>query len=293
MGIMLAAAYTLITYQGKLRTILNIFAIFVLISLPVLTFLNTFAWHHFGKLTYVWAYNHPHSSRAVSTATSRFLRSGGDFKEATELVERAYQANPNDMATILGRLKLKCLTKEITNKNIATTIEELKTSYFSNNILNLTRELGSLYKKDACSPFSKQHHHDIIQALIMSRPDKDREYISVNWRKALHGLYFLLGTSAYEDGNLKLANQYLDLANEVHPNLDTTLKQVKWFIDAGQYEKALEYINKADRESEKIVLSFLPNPAKPMINRAREFVEKARRETRLENQHKDDVQDTK
>lgn len=283
MGIMFAAAYTLITYKGKVRTILNIFAAFILISLPVLTFLNTFAWLHFDKLSYVWAYNHPHSSRAVITAGSHSLRTGGDLKEVAELMERAYQANPKDMTAILGRLKLKCLTRKISSEDIATAIEALKTSYFSNNILKFTRELGSLYKADTCPPFSKQHHHDIIQALIMSRPDKDKEYISANWRTALHGLYLWQGTTAYEDGNLMLALQHLDIADEIQPNFDSMLKQAKWLIDAGQYENALAYINKADRRSEQKVLSFLPNPTKPKINRAREFLKKARRESRLEN----------
>jgi tetratricopeptide (TPR) repeat protein len=191
----------------------------------------------------------------------------------------------------MGRLKLKCLIKEITHEDITTTIESLRRSYFSTSILTFTQDLGSLAKTDRCPPFNKEHHHKIIQTLIMSGLDK--EQISGRWRTALHGLYLMLGNDAYKDGELTQAQQYLDLAYEIHPIFDTRLKQIKWFIDDGQYDKALEYINIAERKSEQQIIFFLPNPHKPKIKRAKEYVEKARMENRLENQQKNDAQDTK
>lgn len=291
-GIIFAAAYSLISYEGKIKKLITIFSVFFLVALPVLTYLNTFAWAHFKQLAPVWAIEHPGSHRAAVTAIQYMPYQGKNHNNAIlQIYEKAYRAAPRDVGRILQRMAFKCSTKTITQDDITETIASLKQAYYSNTISKYIDILSTLYKDNGCPPLNKKYLYEIIQTLIKIGPVNTKD-ASTQWKIALHKLYRRLAMMEMDDQQFLAAIEYLDIANKIISFPPSLLMQAEWLANNDQYTEALKYITKAEQTAEKEVLPYLPNPYIPEIKRIKDNIrsgtQTSGRELRLKKKSKID-----
>ncbi len=239
LGPLIAVCSLLSLLSEKLRRLLPLVLILLIGMESFLAWQSAAPWGNEERLMQTALIEHPDSLRAQQyVANQHIIR--GQYPEALAMQENLAAQFPEHASTRLSILNLRCILGSLTAEQVNATRELVERSRYDRQLVGFLRPLLANAVESACDALGLNEYQAILDSLLLNP-------VTANHAVLGGPAHYLKGIAYERAGNLNMAQEQLDLAYAVEPNIDIRLQQVVWALTTGDADAAQRYLTLAQQ----------------------------------------------
>lgn len=241
MGIMLIIFYYAISYSKKVFLLVTIS---YLSAFTVLAGIRANVWGNEELLYSVALIDHPNSVRAHNSwANIQYLK--GNFEEAIEHLDKAFEINPDDAGATIHKIVLQCARDIPVNDLLVSAEDNLRRNPITPYALTAINNLIGFYDRGECTLITVNDILLLVKAASMQK-ETQKMFLHLGFLKRFEGqLHFLNGD--YDQGVSLMLQAY-----ETNGFVDSLVELVNIQLMVRKFPDAEDTINKIEEINEQL-----------------------------------------
>ena len=203
----------------------------------VATWQASHMWGNFGQLSTIMAKENPTSIRAQQSA-ARYWMERGNVGQATQYVVRAQRHHPNNIGVALQLVYLDCLDGQLDTMRTSALVSAARQSAYTHMVHKLPRELVGSRVIQECAGITLE---DIrrIERTLLENPNYQG---GGEQRRLYYDIAYIYAQEGLLDKAITAADKAYAAAT---PKYEIAMQSAAWLASAGNYDRALKYVDKA------------------------------------------------